>query len=191
MAALLLAILITARLFSPTPSGPETTSTPAATQAASAAPAISPTSPLPVFGRMEITGVGNVALGRTSAATASLRFFKTNPAAIPSAPGSFRVTLTDSAGQPTIAFAGAPSVVAPDSLGASAALVAGNMLEIRISGADPVNAELMTINGLSIKASATAALGPIRAVVGSFSGSLAAGVGATDLPSPGTVVATG
>ena len=191
VAALVLAVLVTAHLLSPTPSGPETTSTPGATQAASATPVISRTSPPPVFGTMEIAGVGNVARGHTSAGTAALRFLKTNPAAIPSASGSFRVTLTDSSGQPTITFDGAPSVVAPDSLGASAVLVSGNVLEIRISGSDPVNAELMTITGLSIKASATAALGPIRAVVGSFSGSLAAGVGATDLPSPGTVVATG
>jgi hypothetical protein len=205
VAALLLATVITVLVFAPTPSGPAATSslpeattqgspaasTPSPVPTPSPTPTISPTPPPAVFGKMEVTGVGDVARGQTSSATMSLRFVKTNPDAIPSAPGSFRVTLTDRAGEPTIDFTGTPSVVAPDSLGASAVLVAGNVLEIRISGSDPVNAELMTINGLSIKASATAALGPIRAAVGSFSGSLAAGVEATDLPSPGTVIAGG
>jgi hypothetical protein len=198
VAALVLAMVITVLVLGPKP-GPEATASlpgaspsgvATATPPGSSSPAMSPTPPPAVFGSMDVVGAGDVARGGTSATTVSLRFLKTNPAAIPSAPGSFQVTLSDAAGQPTIDFVGTPSVVAPDSLGASATLVAGNVLEIHISGSDPANAELLTINGLSIKAFATAALGPITASVGAFRGSLAAGVDVTDLPSPGTVVAS-
>jgi hypothetical protein len=45
------------------------------------------------------------------------------------------------------------------------------------------------VTGLGIRASADAALGPISATLGDFTGSLAGGVADPVLPSPGGVVA--
>ena len=64
-----------------------------------------------------------------------------------------------------------------------------NVLEISIGSSDALNFEPITITGFGISALATATLGPIKAVVGNFGGSLAAGVANDVLSSPGTVVA--
>jgi hypothetical protein len=110
--------------------------------------------------------------------------------AMPDGAGSFTVTLADSAGAgATLAFTGSPTIDAPGSLGATAELSAGNVLTISIVGADVLNIEPITVAGLGIGASDDAALGPVAAGLGNFTGALAAGVANVVLPSPGTVVA--
>ena len=80
-----------------------------------------------------------------------------------------------------------PLVEAPGSLGASVTRIASNVLLVSILGADPNNVELLSIRGLGINASKTAALGALKAQLDGFSGSLAAGAGDM-LVTPGTVV---
>ena len=63
------------------------------------------------------------------------------------------------------------------------------MLRISIVASDLFNIEPITVTGLGIGASPEAALGPIAAVVGDFTGAFAGGVANETLPSPGTVVA--
>jgi hypothetical protein len=75
------------------------------------------------------------------------------------------------------------------SLGVSAEFVAANVLRISIVASDVFNIEPITVTGLGIGASPEAALGPITAVMGDFTGAFAAGVASETLPSPGTVVA--
>lgn len=153
-------------------------------------PAPTPTpTPQLVFGELGVTAVGGVPRGGTSGTTLVLRFVESSADAIPDAAGSFTVTLTDSAGGATLAFAGAPTIDAPGSLGASAELVATNVLRISIVAADTFNIEPITIAGLGIGASDDAALGPMAAELGDFSGALAAGVTDGTLASPGTVIA--
>jgi hypothetical protein len=67
--------------------------------------------------------------------------------------------------------------------------VAGNVLRISIVASDIFNIEPITVTGLGIVASPEAALGPITAVMGDFTGAFAAGVANETLRSPGTVVA--
>ena len=167
----------------PTPT-PHPTPTPPFT----AAPTPAPTPQL-VFGEPEVTGVGGIPRGSASAATLVLRFTESSGDAIPNAAGSFTVTLTDSDGGTSLAFTGSPALDAPGSLGASAELVAGNVLRISIVASDTFNVEPITVVGLGIGASGAAALGPIRAEMGGFTGALAAGVADPGMPSPGTVVA--
>ena len=139
---------------------------------------------------MGVTGVGSVPRGGASAAALVLRFTESAIDAIPSAAGSFTVTFTDSAGAgTTLELTGTPTIDAPDSLGVTAELGAPNVLRISIVGADRFNIEPITVTGLGISAASDAALGPISAVVGAFSGSLAGGVANPVLPSPGMVVA--
>jgi len=158
-------------------------------------PTLTPTptptsSPQLVFGDVGVTAVGSVPRGGASGTTLVLRFMEPTIDAIPDAAGSFTVTLTDHAGVgATLAFTGTPVFDAPGSLGVSAELAAGNVLRISIVASDRVNIEPITVTGLGISASADAALGPINATLGGFSGSLAAGVANVILPSPGTVVA--
>jgi hypothetical protein len=110
--------------------------------------------------------------------------------AIPNAEGSFTVTLRDSAGGgTTVVFTGTPAIDAPGSLGATAELVAANVLRISIVASDTFNVEPIAITGLGIGASGDAALGQIGARLGDFTGALAAGVITEDVPSPGTVIA--
>jgi hypothetical protein len=109
--------------------------------------------------------------------------------AIPNAEGSFTVTLRDSAGVgTTVAFTGTPGIDAPGSLGATAELIAANVLRISIVASDTFNVEPITVTGLGIGASSDAAIGPIGARLGDFTGALAAGVVTEDVPSPGTVI---
>jgi hypothetical protein len=62
------------------------------------------------------------------------------------------------------------------------------VLKVSIVGSDSLNIEPITVTGLGISASPEAALGPINATVGAFSGSLAGGVANSVLTSPGTIV---
>jgi hypothetical protein len=145
--------------------------------------------PGPVL-RASVIGVGQIPRGGASGNTLVLQFLEVTTDAIPSAAGSFRVTLTDGAGSgSTVAFVGTPSVQAPGSLGATVARLGPNALLVSILGADPNNVELLSIRGFGVSASATAALGAIRIHLDQFSGSLVTGAEASSL-SPGTVAAS-
>lgn len=175
---------------SPSPApGATPTVRPAPTAPPTPAPTPTPTPQL-VFGEVGVTAVGSVPRGGASGTTLVLRFTEPSVDAIPDAAGSFTVTLTDHAGVgTTLVFTGTPSLDAPGSLGASAELVASNVLKVSIVASDRVNIEPITVTGLGISASPEAALGSINATLGAFSGSLAGGMANVVLPSPGTVVA--
>lgn len=190
--ALALAAVVAFAVLLPPP-GPVPTTAPTVrptpTPVETAAPTPTPTPKL-VFEEVGVTAVGSVPRGGASGATLQLRFTESSVDAIPDAAGSFTVTLADSAGVGTrLQFAGTPSIDAPGSLGVSAELVAGNVLRISIVASDIFNIEPITVTGLRIGASPEAALGPITAVMGDFTGAFAAGVANETLPSPGTVVA--
>lgn len=188
--ALALAAAVAFAVLQPPSPGPGATPTASPTPPALPTPAPTPTpTPQLVFGELDLTAVESVPRGGASGLTLVLRFTESSVDAIPNAAGSFTVTLADSAGGgPTLAFTGRPTIDAPDSLGASAELVAANVLRISIVASDRFNIEPVTIGGLGIGARDDAALGPITAVVGDFAGSLAAGVADAGMPSPGTVV---
>ncbi len=119
-----------------------------------------------------------------------LAFTELAPAAIGAGSGSFWVILTDQAGfAGRLTFTGTPSIAAPGSLGATVTLSAPNVLTISILDSDSLNVEPMTVTGLGIRASSTAAIGPINAELGAFSGSLATGAEPNTLASPGSVIA--
>ena len=167
--------------------GPTETSTPTPTQ--TPVPTPTPTPP-PVFATVEVTGVGQILRGSSSAKTLVLQFTESGDAAIPDAPGTFWVTLTDSGGDgSTVAFEGVPVLAGPDSLGATAALAAPNVLQISIAASDIHNVEPIRITGLGISTSSTAAVGALRAELSHFTGSLAGGAPSNVLASPGTVIA--
>jgi hypothetical protein len=155
--------------------------------------AIEPPTPVPgpVFVAADVVSVGQISRGASSGRTLKLQFLEASADAIPNAAGSFQVTLTDHAGDgSTVAFAGTPSVIAPDSLGATVSLVAPNVLLVSIAASDPFNVELMTISGLGISASSTAAIGSMNAKLDGFTGALATGAASDVLASPGSVTAS-
>jgi hypothetical protein len=191
--ALALAAVVAFAVLQPPSPSPAPGATPTARPTPTAPPTPAPTpTPTPqlVFGDMGVTAVGSIPRGGNSGTTLVLRFTESSFDAIPDAAGSFTVTLADSAGVgTTLAFTGTPSIDAPGSLGVSAELVAGNVLRISIVASDTINVEPITVTGLGMGASGDAAVGPITAVVGDFTGAFAAGVANETLPSPGTVVA--
>lgn len=149
-----------------------------------------PSRPPVALAPVEVTGVGDLAQGGASGNELVLRLTETSPAAITAGSGSLQVTLTDHAGLPgTLAFTGTPSIEAPGSLGASATLSRPNVLTVSIVDSDTFNIEEMTITGLGIRASPSAAIGSINAVIGGCAGSLAGCTAANVLASPGSVVA--
>ena len=154
-------------------------------------PTPEPSRPPVALGPVSVIGVGDLAQGGTSKETLVLEFTEASPAAIATGSGSFQVTLTDQAGRTdTISFTGTPEVRgAPDSLGASVVLNSPNGLTVTIADSDVANLEPFTIAGLGIKASPTAAIGPINAVIGGCTGSLVGCAASTVLPAPGNVVA--
>jgi hypothetical protein len=146
------------------------------------------------FASVPIVGsAGNVPIGGTSAANVSFTFTEqaVNSILLSTTSGSFTVTICDAAGVTvpltpaaspvctvpgTVSFSGTPSVVgSTGSLGASASLIAPNVLQISIAGSDTANIESILISGLKISASSGAAAGAISATVGAFGGSLVAG----------------
>lgn len=153
-------------------------------------PPPTPTRPPVAFAPVEVTGVGDIVQGEQSQPDLVLEFTETGPAAILRGPGSLQVTLTDHAGLPDpLQFTGVPVVAGPGSLGATATLNGGNLLTLDIVDSDLLNIELITISGLGILASTTAAIGAINAVVGGCAGSLAGCTVTNVLPSPGSIVA--
>ena len=189
--ALVLAVIIAATVLAPPLREPSRTASTTTSPAVSPSASLAPTpSAGPVLVAPGVVSVGLIARGASSAPTLVLQFLEARPDAIPAAPGSFVVTLTDHAGDSsTVAFLGTPSVIAPGSLRATATLIGPNVLMVSIVASDTYNVELITINGLGIKASPTAAIGPINAVLGDFSGSLVTGTEQNTLASPGSVIA--
>jgi len=187
--ALVLAAVVAFAVFQPPAPSPAPTARPTTTAAPTPLPTPTPTPQL-VFGEVALTAVGNVPRDGASGTTLVLRFVESSIEAIPDAEGSFTVTLADAAGAGgTLVFTGSPALDAPGSLGAGAEIVGPGVLRISIVGADQLNIEPITVSGLGIGASGGAALGPIGAALGDFSGSLAGGVANLVLASPGTVVA--
>lgn len=147
--------------------------------------------PDPVFVAPGVVSVGQISRGAGSGTTLVLEFIESSADAIPNAAGSFRVTLSDHAGDgSTVGFIGTPSVAAPGSLGATAILVAPNALMVSIVASDIYNVESITISGLGLGASATAAIGSVNAELKGFTGSLATGAASNILASPGSVIAS-
>jgi hypothetical protein len=155
---LVLAVVAFVRLV---PAPPEPS--PSASLAASGTPgptrSAAPTrSPGPAFASPQVVEVGAIPRGTASTGTLLLRFVERGVDAIPRGEGTFRVTLTDHAGDgSTVAFAGTPTVEAPGSLGATATLASPNVLVIGIVDSDIVNIESITITGLGIRVASTAA----------------------------------
>jgi hypothetical protein len=188
--AFVLAVIVAGALLLPRSSAPAPSAL--ATHAPfPSTPTPAPTrSPGPAL-RADVIGVGQVPRGGESGKTLVLEFLESSVDAIPDAPGLFRVTVTDNAGDgSTVGFVGTPSVEAPGSLGATVTPIASNILQVSIVASDSHNVELLSIRGLGISASTTAALGALKIQLGQFSGSLATGAGSTAEMSPGTVVAS-
>jgi hypothetical protein len=156
--------------------------------ACTSAPTPQPTPARPAFGTVTVAGAGTIHRGGSSGLTLTLSFNEASVAAIGRGPGSFEVTLTDSAGSTsTVTFTGTPSTAkSPGSLGASAP-VSGNVLTVRILDSDTVNIEPNIVTGLGIAASSTAAIGSTMATMRGFTGSLAGGATSDLLASPGSV----
>jgi hypothetical protein len=188
--ALALAAVVVIAVLQPPSSSPGPSATPTAGPPATQPPTPGPTPTAQLaFAEVDVTPVGSVPRGGASGTTLVLRFVESSIDAIPNAEGSFTVTLRDSAGAgTTLAFTGTAAIDAPGSLGATAELVAANVLRISIVASDTFNVEPIAITGLGIGASGDAALGSIDARLGDFTGALAAGVATEDAPSPGTVV---
>jgi hypothetical protein len=186
--ALALAVVVTVVTLLPAPAPiPSPPVVPSASPSPRASPSATPI-PGPVFETPGVVGVGRVARGSQSAAALVLEFVESRIDAIPDAPGSFVVTLTDRDGDgSTVGFSGTPSVSAPGSLGVTVG-VAGNVLTIEIGASDQLNIEPITISGLGITANATAAVGPLALEFSGFSGSLSTGTTVGDPGSPGNVI---
>jgi hypothetical protein len=194
--ALALAVFVVIAVLPPRAGAPSPSSTAAAGGSASAVEMPTPTAPTPTekpppaFTVVEVDGVGQIRRGGSSARSLVLQFTESSAAAIPDAPGSFWVTLTDDAGSTsTVSFEGVPVFAGPDSLGATTALVAPNVLQISIEASDVYNVELIRISGLGISTTAAASLGAIHGELSHFSGSLAGGATSSVLPLPGAVIA--
>jgi hypothetical protein len=150
-----------------------------------------PTRPPVALEPVEVQGVGEIAQGGESGRDLVLSFTEMSVASIAGGSGSFRVFLTDQAGlADTLAFTGAPSIAGPGSLGATVELSGRGALIVRIVDSDLVNVEPFVVDGLGIRATAGAAVGPIKAFIGDCEGSLAGCTAANELPSPGRVVAS-
>lgn len=188
--ALALAVIVAAAVF--LPQSPEPSPRASATIAALRPTPIAAPTPIPgpVFVSPDVVSVGQISRGASSGTTLTLHFVESGVDAIPDAAGSFQVTLVDHAGDgSTVAFVGTPLVDAPGSLGATATLVASNVLMVSIVGADTVNVEPITISGIGIRASSTAAIGSVTAELNGFTGSLATGAARNLLAPLGSVIA--
>ena len=129
---------------------------------------------VPALASTSVTSAGSMLPGSTSAGTAAFTLTENSVNGFPPAGGTLIVTISDSAGAPTVHFSGAPILSAPGSLGATVALgSAGTSFIVTTGGADNYNVEQITVSGLRISADVGAATGPIKAVM---SGSLVAGI---------------
>ncbi len=111
-------------------------------------------------GTAGVVSAGSVPRAGTSAGMASFTFTE-DLINDWGAAGTLAVTIAPAApGTGTVTFTGTPVLVAPDSLGATVA-VAGSTVTVTTTDWDPLKVEQFSIQGLMIKASATATLGAI------------------------------
>ncbi len=147
-----------------------------------------------VLAAASATSAGSVARGSTTTGTVTVTLTENTAACLtavmvgqspnPAVTDDIVVTLTDSAASvATVDFAGTPSIAAPGSLGASAAVSGGNLV-IQLTGTDTINVEQITVTGLTVSTTSGAALGAVTATLTG-----AAGVPGCFLPA--TVTATG
>ena len=184
----LAAVVAAAALYRPIPPVPSPSPAPRASPSLAPSPTATRYNG-PVFKAPGVVSVGLVARGGSSTETLVLEFVETQANAIPNAPGSFVVRLADRSGDESgVAFTGTPRMVGPGSLGVTVALAGPNVLQVDIVAADTFNVEAMTITGLGISASQTAALGPLTAVAEDFTGSLGGRLATDTLASPGSVI---
>lgn len=123
-----------------------------------------------VSAAVSVTSAGSVARGSTTTGAGFSIVLTENTAACLVAAtvagaDDLRVTLTDSAASAaTVDFTGTPSITAPGSLGASAA-VSGGDLVIQLTGTDTTNVEQITVSGLQVSTTSGAALGAVTATL--------------------------
>ena len=144
----------------------------------------------PSFDVPSVVSVGLVKRGMSSGETLRLGLVESAEDGLENAAGTVDIVLADGEGEATVSFVGSPNVSAPGSLGATAELVAPNVLRLSIVASDPLNVESIVITGLGIGASSTAAPGPIDAVLEAASGSLLDAFPSERLASPGSVIAS-
>ena len=185
IAGLLLAVVVSAILLGEQPTPPTPSPSPSPSSEPTPGPTAAPTIAGPAFDAPTVSGVGAIAPGAGSPATFRVALTESGIAAIGVGPGSFTVTLLDSAGTDdgTLAFTGTPVVDAPGSLGATARLTAPNVLTVEIADSDQVNIEPIAISGLGIRVTKDAPPGDLAVRLGGFAGSLSGGAGGgRDLP---------
>jgi len=138
-----------------------------------------------------VSGVGTIARGASSADVLRLAFNEAGVGAFERGPGAFTATITDAARSGSaVRFIGEPSTAtSPGSLGATATIGGANVLTIMIRDSDTANIEPIIVTGLGIAVSASAAVGPIHATLGDFTGSLVGGAVDTPVVALGTVTA--
>ncbi|MBI2763886.1 MAG: hypothetical protein HYX54_09100 [Chloroflexi bacterium] len=124
--------------------------------ATTVAPAVLAAAP----GTAAVGSAGSVPRAGTSAAAATFTFTEADINDWSSA-GTLTVTIKDSGDFSTVTFTGTPTLVAPDSLGASVS-VSGNTFTVTTTDWDPLKTEQFSVQGLKIKATAGAALGAIK-----------------------------
>lgn len=121
-----------------------------------------------VMAAASITSAGSVARGSTTTGTVTIVLTENTAACLVGLVGGvddLTITLTDSAASAaTVDFTGTPTITAPGSLGASAAVSAGDLV-IQLTGTDGVNVEQITVSGLMVSTTAGAALGAVSATL--------------------------
>jgi len=127
------------------------------------------------FASASVTSGGSVARGSTTTAGVTIQLNENTAACLtavgvgqspnPAVADDLVITLTDSAASAaTVDFVGTPTITAPGSLGASAALSGGNLV-IQLTGTDTINVEAITVSGLNVSTTAAAALGSVSATL--------------------------
>lgn len=128
-----------------------------------------------VFASASVTSGGSVARGSTTTGGVTIQLNENTAACLtavgvgqspnPAVADDLVITLTDSAASAaTVDFTGTPTITAPGSLGASAALSGGNLV-IQLTGTDTINIEAITVSGLNVSTTAAAALGSVSATL--------------------------
>lgn len=144
------------------------------------------------FAATSVSSAGSVARGATSSGTVSITLTENTAACLtavgvgqspnPAVADDLRITLTDSAASAgTVDFSGTPTIVAPGSLGATAAVTGGDLV-IQLTGTDTANVEQITVSGLTVTTTSAAAIGAVTATLTGPSSACFI---------PGTVTATG
>jgi hypothetical protein len=128
-----------------------------------------------VLAAASVTSGGSVARGSTTTGGVTITLTENTAACLtavmvgqspnPAVPNDLVITLTDSTPDATtVDFVGTPTITAPGSLGASAALSGGDLV-IQLTGTDTINVEAITVSGLNVSTTAAAALGSVSATL--------------------------